>query len=173
MLILQLEFPNTLFFVEILKLNAVDVTTRLTINYRTDLTNMSEKISNDVKEGTFAEAILETYGPLNNNEKFKEKYADKSFKILLNPKDGKFAALITINNGTVSIKGIENQDKKNLDQQELGWDGFMQTTLALFDEIGKGNLSQSDIVKKVVSRKIKMKNVKIVAKLSEMGALLN
>jgi len=88
LLILPLEFPNTLFFVDILKLNAVDVTTRLTINYRTDLTNMSEKISNDVKEGTFAEAILNTYGPLNNNEKFKEKFADKSFKILLNPKDG-------------------------------------------------------------------------------------
>ena len=134
---------------------------------------MSEKISNDVKEGTFAEAILETYCPLNNNEKFKEKYADKSFKILLNPKDGKFAALITVINGTVSVKGIDNQDKKNLDQKEIGWDGYMQTTLALFDEIGKGNLSQSDIVKKVVARKIKMKNVKFVAKLSEMGALLN
>ena len=134
---------------------------------------MSEKIYNDVKEGTFAGAILETYGPLNNNEKFKEKYADKSFKILLNPKDGKIAALITVNNGTVSIKGLDNQDKKNLDQKEIGWDGYMQTTLALFDEIGKGNLSQSDIVKKVVARKIKMKNVKFVAKLFEMGALLN
>ena len=48
----------------------------------------------------------------------------------------------------------------------------MQTTVALFEEIGKGNLSQSDIIKKVVARKIKMKNVKIVAKLSEMRALL-
>ena len=133
---------------------------------------MSEKISNDVKEGTFAEAILNTYGPLNNNEKFKEKYAEKSFKILLNPKDGKYAALITVNNGVVSVCGIDNQDKKNIDQKELGWDGFMQTTIALFDKIGKGNLSQSDIAKKVVTRKIKMKNVKIVAKLSEMGALL-
>ena len=133
---------------------------------------MSEKISNDVKEGTFAEAILNTYGPLNNNEKFKEKYAEISFKILLNPKDGKYAALITVNNGVVSVCGIDNQDKKNIDQKELGWDGFMQTTIALFDEIGKGNLSQSDIAKKVVTRKIKMKNVKIVAKLSEMGALL-
>ena len=133
---------------------------------------MSEKISNDVKEGTFAEAILNTYGPLNNNEKFKEKYADKSFKILLNPKDGKYAALIDVTNGVFSVNELDNQDKKNLDQKEIGWDGYMQTTLALFDEIGKRNLSQSDIVKKVVARKIKMKNVKFVAKLSEMGALL-
>ncbi len=154
------------------KLNAVEVTTRLIFYSIKDLTNVSEKISNDVKEGTFAEAILNTYGPLNDNEKFKEKYADKSFKILLNPKDGKYAALITVNNGTVSVKGLDNQDKKKLDQKELGWDGFMQTTVVLFDEIGKGNLSQSDIVKKMVARKIKMKNVKIVAKLSEMGAFL-
>ncbi len=133
---------------------------------------MSEKISNDVKEGTFPEAILKTYGPLNKNEKYKEKYADKSFKILLNPKDGKYAALITVNNGAVTVKGLDNQDKKNLDQNELGWDGFMQTTLAIFDEIGKGNLTQNDIVKKVIARKIKIKNPKLVAKLSEMGAFL-
>jgi len=144
----------------------------LIINAKKDLTNMSEKISNDVKEGTFAQAILNTYGPLNNNEKFKEKFAEKSFKILLNPKDGKFAALITVDYGVVSVKGLDNQDKKKLNQKELGWDGFMQTTIALFDEIGKGNLSQGDIAKKMVARKIKMKNVKIVAKLSEMGALL-
>ncbi|MBY9015326.1 MAG: hypothetical protein KGD68_06505 [Candidatus Lokiarchaeota archaeon] len=133
---------------------------------------MSEKISNDVKEGTFPEEILKTYGPLNNNERFKDKYADKSFKILLNPKDGKYAALITVNNGAVTVKGLDNQDKKNLDQNELGWDGFMQTNLAIFDEIGKGNLTQNDIVKKVIARKIKIKNPKLVAKLSEMGAFL-
>ena len=133
---------------------------------------MSETNSSNIKEGTFAEAILKTYGPLNTIEKFKEKYADKSFKILLNPKDGHYAALITVDNGVVAVEGIDNQDKKNLDQKDLGWDGFMQTTVALFDEIGKGNLSQSDIVKKVIARKIKMKNPKIVAKLSEMMAFM-
>ena len=136
------------------------------------MTNISETNSSNVKEGTFAEAILNTYGPLNSIDKFKEKYADKSFKILLNPKDGQYAALITVDSGILTVNGIHNQDKKKLDQKELGWDGFMQTTLALFDEIGEGNLSQSDIVKKVVARKIKMKNIKMVAKLSEMSALL-
>ena len=133
---------------------------------------MSEKISNDVKEGTFAEAILKTYGPLNDNDRFKEKFADQSFKILLNPKDGKYAALIIVNDGAVSINGLDNQDKKNLDQKELDWDGFMQTTLTMFDEIGKGNLTQNDIIRKVVARKIKIKNPKVLAKLSEMAAFL-
>jgi len=132
---------------------------------------MSETNSSNIKEGTFAAEILKTYNPLNNVAKFKEKYAESSFKILLNPKDGQDAALITIDKGILEVEGIENQNKKNLEQDELGWDGFIQTSLELFDEIGKGNLTQSDIVKKVVARKIKIKNPKIVAKLAEMMAL--
>lgn len=150
----------------------VEVTTTSKINTRRDLTSISKTNSINIQEGSFPEAILNNYGPLNSIEKFKEKYADKSFKILLNPKDGQFTALITVDTGVVTVEGIDNQDKKNLDKKNLGWDGIMQTTLALFDEIGKGNLSRSDIVKKVVARKIKMKNIKIVAKLSEMSVLL-
>ncbi|MBY8988331.1 MAG: hypothetical protein KGD61_07745 [Candidatus Lokiarchaeota archaeon] len=134
---------------------------------------MSEINPSNIKEGTFAEAVLKTYDPLNSVVKFKEKYAEKSFKILLNPKDGQYAALITVDKGVLVVEGIENQDKKILEQDELGWDGYMQTTLALFDEIGKGNLSQGDIAKKMVARKIKIKNIKIVAKLAEMLALMN
>ena len=46
-----------------------------------NLTNMSEINTSSIKEGTFAEAILKTYSPLNSLAKFKEKYAEKSFKI--------------------------------------------------------------------------------------------
>ena len=134
---------------------------------------MSENILSNIKEGTFAEAIFKTYNPLNTVAKFKEKYIEKTFKILLNPKDGQSAALITVDKGILTVEGIENQDKKKLDQETLGWDGFMQTSIKLFDEIGKGYLSQNDIVKKVVARKIKIKNPKIVAKLSEMLALMD
>ena len=132
------------------------------------LTNMSEKYSFNVKEGTFAEAILRTYGPLNFLQKFKEKYADQSFKILLNPKDGQYAALINVENGKMTVEGIKNKPKEKLDKKTVGWDGFIETTIALFDELGKGKLSQGDIAKKMVARKIKIKNVNVVAKLSEM-----
>ena len=45
-------------------------------------------------------------------------------------------------------------------------------TIALFDEIGEGKLSQSDIIKKVVARKIKMKAPKFLMKLDEMAVFL-
>jgi len=127
---------------------------------------------NDDKSNTFADAIAKIYEPLNNEEKFKEKFGDNSFTILLNPKDDKFAALITVNKGQLSVKSIENSSKKNLSQNILGWDGFMQTTTELFKAIGRGELSSGDIAKKVMTRKIKVKNPNILIKFSQLGALL-
>ncbi|NVM34166.1 MAG: hypothetical protein HWN81_01135 [Candidatus Lokiarchaeota archaeon] len=133
---------------------------------------MSNNNINPSKESTFAEAIANIYKPLNNNKKFKEEYKNDTFKILLNPKDGKFAALITVDNGKLSVESIENTSKKNLDQKVLGWNGLMQTTKELFSSIGRGELSTSDIAKKVVTRKIKVKNTKILTKFSELGSIL-
>ena len=84
---------------------------------------MSENSLSNIKEGTFAEAILKTYNPLNTVEKFKEDYAEKSFKILLNPKDGQYAALITVDKGILAVEGIGNQNKNKIEQEVLGWDG--------------------------------------------------
>lgn len=133
---------------------------------------MSESKLGKVKEGTYPKGVFDFYNPLNSNDKFKEKFAKESFKILLNPKDGEYAALITVDKGTVSVEGIENKDKKDLTNEKLGWDGMMKTTIALFDEIGEGKLSQSDIIKKVVARKIKMKSPKFLLKLTEMQSFL-
>ncbi|MHA2288642.1 MAG: hypothetical protein ACXABG_07635 [Promethearchaeota archaeon] len=137
------------------------------------LTNMYDKYAINVKEGTFAEAILKIYSPLNSKEKFKETFADANFKILLNPIDGNYAALISVEEGELTVEGIENSNKYNFDRETLGWDGFIQTTLDLFKEIGEGNLSQGDIAKKMVTRKIKIKNVKMVAMLSEIMTFMD
>lgn len=61
---------------------------------------------------TFADVIANIYMPLNNKAKFKEKYRDDTFKILLNPKDSKFATLITVDRGILSVNSIENTLKK-------------------------------------------------------------
>lgn len=128
---------------------------------------MSEK-----KSGSFSEGIKKIYEPLNNIEKFKEKYKDDDFKILLNPKDGNQAALITIKNGTLSVKGIANNPKSNLNKKKVGWDCMMKTTTRIFKDIGEGRLAGKEIVKKVVSRKIKVKNTKLLLKFAELGAIL-
>ncbi len=133
---------------------------------------MSESKLGKVKEGTYPEGVFNLYNPLNSIDKFKEKFAKESFKILLNPKDGEYAALVTVDKGVVSVEGIENKDKKDLTVEKLGWDGMMKTTKALFEDIGDGKMSQSDIIKKVVARKIKMKAPKFLLKLTEMQSFL-
>ena len=129
-------------------------------------------MSNNNKSTTFADVIANIYEPLNDKAEFKEKYKNDTFKILLNPKDGNFAALITVDKGRLSVNSIENTSKKNLDQKVLGWDGLMQTTKELFSAIGRGELSSGEIAKKVVTRKIKVKNTKMLVQFSELGALL-
>jgi len=112
---------------------------------------MSENKLGKVKEGTYPEGVYNLYMPLNSIDKFKEKFAKESFKILLNPKDGEYAALVTVDKGTVLVEGIENKDKKDLTEEKLGWDGMMKTTKALFDEIGDGKRLVMENCRKTIS----------------------
>jgi hypothetical protein len=121
---------------------------------------------------TFADSIKRIYEPLNNSENFKEKFKDKQFKIILNPKDGDYAALISIAKGNILIEGIKNKPKQNLDKETLGWDGFLQTKIEIFKDIGDGKLKGKDIVKKVVAGKIKVKGLKYLTQFAELGSLL-
>ncbi|MHA2131960.1 MAG: hypothetical protein ACW99L_18480, partial [Promethearchaeota archaeon] len=52
--------------------------------------------------------------PLNENGEFKERYRNTKVRVLLNAKDGKYAALIIINNGTIHVDGFKNKPKVNL-----------------------------------------------------------
>ena len=80
-------------------------------------------------------------------DEFKEFSKNTSVKLLLNPLDGKFAALITIDKGTLNIEGIRNDDPSNLKKKKLGWNGKMAMKLQLFLELASGNISQGNILK--------------------------
>ena len=120
----------------------------------------------------FADSIKKIYEPLNESEKFKEKYKEEQFKILLNPKDGEYAALLSVNKGNITVESIKNKPKQNLDKETLGWDGFLQTKIEIFKDIGDGKLKGGDIVKKVVTGKIKVKGPKFLTQFAELGSLL-
>ncbi|MFX1487737.1 MAG: hypothetical protein ACFFBI_01215 [Promethearchaeota archaeon] len=133
---------------------------------------MDERKSESIRENTFAYIIAQRYEPLNNNENFKDKFKDEQFKILLNPKNGDSAALISVKKGKLIVDSVDNSSKKNLAQETLNWDGYMQTTIEIFRAISNGELTQGEITKKVMSRKIKLKNPKMLIKLGELSTLL-
>lgn len=132
---------------------------------------MSEPEISIERLSEFAKSIKEGYESLNTNEKFKEQFKDANFKILLNPKDREYAALVTVENGIVSVGGIKNTPKENVSKEKLGWDSYMKTTRQTFKEIGDGTLSSRDIRRKVLARKIKVKGLKYLASFSQMSAL--
>ncbi|MFX1321165.1 MAG: hypothetical protein ACFFAQ_05920 [Promethearchaeota archaeon] len=111
----------------------------------------------------FASTVAKLVDPLNENEKFKERFKDTKVKILLNAKDGKYAALLIIDKATIHVEGIENKPKKNLKKKVVGWDGLFQTSTPLFLEIlGGDEVSMGKIIRKVLIGKIKIRGIKKV-----------
>ncbi len=132
---------------------------------------MTEKESETEPLDKFVKDIKETYEPLNENKKFKEKYKDMNFKILMNPKDGEYAALVTIDKGTITVEGIRNEPKENITKEKLDWDGYIKTTKKIFKDIGDGKLTQKDIITKAITRKVKLKGPKYLIHLNKMRSL--
>jgi len=109
----------------------------------------------------FANIVSKQFEHLNENEKFKEKYRDTELKLLLNAKNGKYAALLVIDKGTIKVEEIKNQPKENFKKKKVGWDGLMQTTLEMFLELLKSEkISIGMITRKVLRRKIKIRGIK-------------
>jgi len=112
--------------------------------------------------------------PLNENEKFKENFKDTEVKILLNAKDGKYAALINIDNGKIHVEAIKNKPKKNLKKKVVGWDGLLEaktpTFLALLNHDGD-DISIGKVVGKILTGRIKIRSIKKVLILLQLFRL--
>lgn len=122
----------------------------------------------------FAGVIYTQMMPLNEKEKFREKYKDTTVKLLLNATDGKYAALIVIDNGVLEVEGVSNKEKDDLKKEVLGWDGKLETTTQIFLDFGMGKISTgSFLVKWLITRKIKMKGMKNVMILLDLFAILD
>ena len=132
---------------------------------------MSEQELGREIDDEFVKSIKKNYEPLNSNDNFNEQFKDSTFKILLNPKDGQYAALISVDNGKVSVHGMKNTPKELISKEIVGWDGYMQTTRQTFKKIGDGTLTSKDIRKKFLTRKIKGKGLEYLRYLSQMSAL--
>lgn len=94
-------------------------------------------------------------------EKFENRYEDTNLRVLLNPIDGRYAALISIEKGNFEVESIRNKEE-NLTQEELKWDGKLETTTDLFLKLAMDELSTPKIIWKWITRKIKVKNYKKV-----------
>ena len=117
----------------------------------------------------FAKIVSQQIEPLNAIEKFREDFKEKELKILLNAKDGKYAALLVIDHGRIYVEGIENTPKENIKKKIVGWDGLLETKTQTFvDLLGGENLSMGSIIWKILTFKIKLKGIKNVLVLLDL-----
>ena len=120
----------------------------------------------------FAKIVSKEVEPLNRYDKFKKKYKDTEVKVLLNPKDGKEAALIVIDKGTIYVESIKNDPKENIKKKNAGWDGFLETKLQVFlDILTGGDVTVGMVAKKILTRKAKIRGIKKVMMLLQLFSI--
>jgi hypothetical protein len=120
----------------------------------------------------FASIVSKQIEPLQENQKFKEKYKDTEAKILINAKDGKYAALLVIDKGTIQVEGYKNNPKKNIKKKALGWNGLIQAKTSLFLELlGGEDISLGKIIRKVLTGRLKIRGLKSVLLLLQLFEL--
>jgi hypothetical protein len=108
----------------------------------------------------FAGVVSKQIEPLNNVDKFKEDFKERKVKILLNATDGKNAALIVIDKGTIYVEAVDNKSKENLKKKNAGWDGRIQAKLNDFIELlTSEDLSVGSVVAKVLTFKIRIRGL--------------
>lgn len=138
---------------------------------------MAEKTNKKKKKRVrgFAGIVWKQLERLNQIDYFKQKYKDEKFRILLNATDGKYAALIKVENGEVDVESLKNGDKKHMKAlyKEHDCDGKLYTTTPIFLKIVMGELSTGGIVKKVLGRKVKIKGIKYLLKLLNLFNILS
>jgi hypothetical protein len=117
----------------------------------------------------FAGVVSKQIEQLNEIEKFKEDFKDRTVKILLNATDGKNAALIVIDKGTIQVEEVKNNSKSSLKKKNAGWDGRLQAKTNDFVELlTSENLSMGSVVGKILTFKIRIRGLRKVLTLLEL-----
>lgn len=116
----------------------------------------------------FAGIVWKLVEPLNSMEKFKEEFAEVKVMILVNPKDQKRAALIKIDKGTIDVEDVKN-DKETL--KNLKYDGLFEGPFNLLAKVFEEGLSTGALLKKWITRKIKLRGIRKLAIFGKLMAL--
>ncbi len=120
----------------------------------------------------FAGLIAQQLEPVNNKERFKEKFKHyDNFRLIINASDARWAALVIIDKGVLSVEGIRKKDKdilKKLKILKKEVHGYLEMSVALFFKLAMGELSTAAQARYWLTRKIKIKGMKNIAVLDKI-----
>ena len=87
---------------------------------------MSSEKSEEPSLKGFAALIGNLFNSVKDSDECKEMIKGMKTRVLLNNKEDKWAALITIINGQITVEGIENTPKENISRDKLKWWGYWE-----------------------------------------------
>ena len=120
----------------------------------------------------FAGLIYSVMMPLNEKEKFREKFAKTQLKIIINASNLNYAALMIIDKGTVDVQSVPNKPKENLSKDNVGWDAFLEMNAAVFLAFSMKRLSLPGMAKLVLKREVRLKGLRKLMALMQMMKIL-
>ena len=120
----------------------------------------------------FAGLIYAVMTPLNEKEKFKEKFVNTQVKILINASNLNYAALVIIDKGSIDVESIPNKPKENLDKKNAGWDAFIEMHASTFLAFAMNRLSLPGMAKLVLKREIRLKGLRKLLAMMQMMKIL-
>jgi len=107
----------------------------------------------------FAGLIENVMTPLNDNPKFKEMFKTTQRKYLINASNLDYAAIININNGTLTVQSVPNKPKTNLKKKVIGWNGFVSMDTNTFLAMAMKRISILKLGLKWIFGNVKLKGI--------------
>ncbi len=121
----------------------------------------------------FAGLIAKIMEPLNENPKFKEGFKTTQKKFLVDASNLNYAALVTVDNGIVTVESVPNKPRSNLDKKKLGWNGLISMDSQIFLALSMNRISMLKVALLWLRRKVKMKGITKLLTLLKIFSLLN
>jgi len=107
----------------------------------------------------FAGLIANIMNPLNKDPKFKQAFKNIQRIILINATNLQYAALLTIDKGSLKVEGIRNEPKSNLKKEATGWNGYVAMDTQIFLGLATKRISFLKLGLKILRFEVKMRGI--------------
>ena len=118
----------------------------------------------------FAAFIDNIINSVKGKEEYKEAIRGEKTRVVLHNEENKWAALITLENGEITVEGIRTEPKENLNRKKLYWWGYWRFP-TLQTMMGAGSWGTGKWLKKMAGGKVKgASQVAIIGKILALAA---
>jgi hypothetical protein len=120
---------------------------------------MNEKTIVNPNARGFAGLLKNIMEPLNSNPDFEQKFKKINKKFLINAPNLHYAAILSVNGGSLKVESVPNKPESNLSKKKIHWNGFISMDSQIFLALAMNRISMMGIIVKWISKKVTMKGI--------------